>query len=78
MAGSRSSLAWRWSSPTAASAGPGFGYRRILDVAPIIWPMLGWVFRRGMSWEAKVAIAIGIAVNAYGIWAIEVLHFVAF
>ena len=20
-----------------------FGYRRILDVAPILWPMLGWV-----------------------------------
>ena len=55
-----------------------FGYRRILDVAPILWPMLGWVFRRGMSWEAKVAIVIGVAVNAYGIWAIEVLGFVAF
>lgn len=55
-----------------------FGYRRILDVAPIIWPMLGWVFRRGMSWEAKVAIVIGVAVNAYGIWAIEVLRFVSF
>jgi hypothetical protein len=55
-----------------------FGYRRILDVAPILWPMLGWVFRRGMSWEAKVAIVIGVLVNAYGIWAIEVLHFVSF
>ena len=55
-----------------------FGYRRILDVAPILWPMLGWVFRRGMSQEAKVAIAIGIVVNAYGIWAIEVLKFVSF
>ena len=55
-----------------------FGYRRILDVAPILWPMLGWVFRRGISIEAKVAIIIGILVNAYGIWAIEVLHFVSF
>lgn len=55
-----------------------FGYRRILDVAPILWPMLGWVFRRGMSWEAKVAIVIGVLVNAYGIWAIEVLQFVSF
>jgi hypothetical protein len=55
-----------------------FGYRRILDVAPILWPMLGWVFRRGISVEARVAIVIGILVNAYGIWAIEVLHFVSF
>jgi hypothetical protein len=55
-----------------------FGYRRILDVAPIIWPMLGWVFRRQMSWEAKVAVVIGVLVNAYGIWAIEVLDFVSF
>ena len=55
-----------------------FGYRRILDVAPILWPMLGWVFRREMSWEAKVAVVIGVLVNAYGIWAIEVLDFVSF
>ena len=55
-----------------------FGYRRILDVAPILWPMLGWVFRRGISIEARAAIVIGIIVNAYGIWAIEVLHFVSF
>jgi hypothetical protein len=55
-----------------------FGYRRILDVAPILWPMLGWVFRRGISIEARAAIVIGILVNAYGIWAIEVLHFVSF
>lgn len=55
-----------------------FGYRRILDVAPILWPMLGWVFRRGMSREAKLAIVIGVLVNAYGIWAIEVLGFVSF
>lgn len=55
-----------------------FGYRRILDVAPIIWPMLGWVFRGGMSREAKIAIVIGVLVNAYGIWAIEVLGFVSF
>jgi hypothetical protein len=40
--------------------------------------MLGWVFRRGISIEARAAIVIGILVNAYGIWAIEVLHFVSF
>jgi hypothetical protein len=55
-----------------------FGYRRILDVAPILWPMLGWVFRRGMTWEAKGAVVLGVIVNAYGIWAIEVLKFVSF
>ena len=31
-----------------------------------------------MSWEAKVAVVIGVLVNAYGIWAIEVLDFVSF
>ena len=50
----------------------------ILDVAPILWPMLGWVFRRGISKEAMAAIIIMTVVNAYGIWAIEVLHFVSF
>jgi hypothetical protein len=55
-----------------------FGYRRILDVAPILWLLLGWVFRNGMSVEAKAAIVLGIIVNAYGIWAITVLDFVSF
>jgi hypothetical protein len=55
-----------------------FGYRRILDVAPVLFLMLGWVFRKGMSLEAKAAVVIGVAVNAYGIWAITVLNFVSF
>jgi hypothetical protein len=55
-----------------------FGYRRILDVAPILWLLLGWVFRNGMSVEAKAAVVIGVLVNAYGIWAITVLGFVSF
>jgi hypothetical protein len=55
-----------------------FGYRRILDVAPVMWILLGWVFRKGMSVEAKAAIVLGIIVNAYGIWAITVLDFVSF
>ena len=55
-----------------------FGYRRILDVAPILFLLLGWVFRKGMSLEAKAAILIGVAVNAYAIWAITVLDFVSF
>ena len=55
-----------------------FGYRRILDVAPILWLLLGWVFRNGMSLEAKAAVILGVLVNAYGIWAITVLGFVSF
>jgi hypothetical protein len=55
-----------------------FGYRRILDVAPILWPMLGWVFRRGISTEGKAAVFLGILVNLYGMWAIEVMNFVSF
>jgi len=55
-----------------------FGYRRILDVAPILFLMLGGVFRKGMSLEARAAVVVGVAVNAYGIWAITVLQFVSF
>lgn len=67
--------------PVITHGGVGFtqfGYRRILDVAPILWLMLGWVFRRGMSPEAKVAIVLGVIVNAYGIWVITYLNFVGF
>ena len=40
--------------------------------------MLGWVFRDRISIEARVAIAIGIAVNAYGVWAVTVIGFVSY
>jgi hypothetical protein len=55
-----------------------FGYRFSLDVAPLIWLLLGWVFRAGMPLEAKVAALIGVAVNAYGIYAVTVLGFASF
>lgn len=55
-----------------------FGYRFILDVAPILWLMLGWVFAKGISKEARFAVAFGVLVNAYGIWAITVADFVAY
>lgn len=67
--------------PVITHGGVGFtqfGYRRILDVAPILWLLLGWVFRGGMSTEAKFAVIIGVVVNAYGIWAITYLNFVGF
>lgn len=67
--------------PIVTHGGVGFtqfGYRRILDVAPILFVLLGWVFRGGMSTEAKAAVIVAVVVNAYGIWAITYLNFVGF
>jgi hypothetical protein len=67
--------------PDLLHGAPGFaqfGYRFILDVLPIMLLMLGWVFRDTMSIEARIAIAIGIAVNAYGVWAVTVVGFVSY
>lgn len=67
--------------PNLLHGAPGFaqfGYRFVLDVLPLVLLMLGWVFRERISFEAKLAIAIGIAVNAYGVWAVTVLNFVSF
>jgi len=49
-----------------------FGYRFSLDVAPILWLMLGYVFRQGISISARTAILIGVLVNAYGLYAIGI------
>ena len=67
--------------PDVLHGAPGFaqlGYRFILDVLPIMLLMLGWVFRDRISVEARVAIALGIIVNAYGVWAVTVAEFVSF
>ena len=67
--------------PDLLHGAPGFaqfGYRFVLDVLPIMLLMLGWVLRDRISLEAKVAIAIGIAVNAYGVWAVTVVNFVGY
>jgi hypothetical protein len=67
--------------PDVLHGAPGFaqlGYRFILDVLPIILLMLGWVFRDRISVEARAAILIGIAVNAYGVWAVTVIDFVSY
>ncbi len=67
--------------PDLMHGAPGFaqlGYRFILDVLPIMLLMLGWVFRERISIEARVAIAVGIAVNAYGVWAVTVVDFVSY
>ena len=67
--------------PDVLHGAPGFaqfGYRFILDVLPIMLLMLGWVFRDRISVEARAAILIGIAVNAYGVWAVTVIGFVSY
>ena len=67
--------------PDLLHGAPGFaqfGYRFILDVLPITLLMLGWVFRERISVEARIAIAIGILVNAYGVWAVTVADFVSY
>lgn len=68
-------------APDLLHGAPGFaqfGYRFVLDVLPIMLLMLGWVFRERISSEARVAIVIGILVNAYGVWAVTVVDFVSF
>ena len=67
--------------PDLLHGAPGFaqfGYRFILDVLPVMLLMLGWVFRDRISLEAKIAIVVGIAVNAYGVWAVTVVDFVSY
>ena len=55
-----------------------FGYRFSLDVAPILWVMLGMLFVHRISLPARLAILLGIVVHAYGIYVITVLDFVNF
>ncbi|MEO5986525.1 MAG: hypothetical protein ABIW50_06440 [Candidatus Limnocylindria bacterium] len=78
---------WAWLAvglgllPDLLHGAPGFaqfGYRYVLDVLPVMLLMLGWVFRDRISIEARAAILIGIAVNAYGVWAVTVLDFVSY
>ena len=53
-----------------------FGYRRILDAIPLLLLLLGVAFRERADWMLRVTVAVGIMVNAYGIWVINVLGFV--
>jgi hypothetical protein len=54
-----------------------FGYRFALDAVPVLMLLLGWAYRdRATPWLAA-AIALGVVVHAYGIYAINVLEFVA-
>jgi len=53
-----------------------FGYRRILDVVPILLLLLGIAFRERIGWAPRATIVAGIAVHAYGIYVWNVLGFV--
>jgi hypothetical protein len=53
-----------------------FGYRRILDVLPLLLLLLGLAYRERADWLLKVTAVVGIAVHAYGIWVINALGFV--
>lgn len=54
-----------------------FGYRFVLDAVPILILLLGWAYRdRATPWLVA-AVAAGVLVHAYGIYAINVLGFVA-
>jgi hypothetical protein len=54
-----------------------FGYRFILDAAPLLVLLLGWAYRDRVSASLVAALAVGVAVHAYGIYAINVLKFTA-
>jgi hypothetical protein len=55
-----------------------FGYRFSLDVAPILWIMLGMLFVRRISLSARLAILVGIVVHIYGIYVITMLDFASY
>ncbi len=54
-----------------------FGYRFVLDAVPVLMLLLGWAYRDRASPWLVAAVALGIAVHAYGIYVINLLEFVA-
>jgi hypothetical protein len=54
-----------------------FGYRFVLDAVPVLMLLLGWAYRDRASPGLVAAVLFGVAVHAYGIYAINVLKFVA-
>jgi hypothetical protein len=52
-----------------------FGYRFVLDAVPILMLLLGWAYRERASAALVAAMVLGVAVHAYGIYAINVLEF---
>ena len=54
-----------------------FGYRFVLDAVPILMLLLGWGYRDRATATLVAAVALGVVVHAYGIYAINVLKFTA-
>lgn len=54
-----------------------FGYRRILDVMPLLMLLLAIAFKERIGWPGRATILLGVAVHAYGIFVWNVLNFVA-
>jgi hypothetical protein len=53
------------------------GYRRILDVMPLLMLLLAIAFRQRIGWFPCATILFGVAVHAYAIFVWNVLGFVA-
>jgi hypothetical protein len=48
-----------------------FGYRFFLDGLPFAWLLLALVVARyGLTIRMRLALLVGIAVNAYSLWAV--------
>ena len=54
-----------------------FGYRRILDVMPLLLLLLAIAFRERIGWFPRATILFGAAVHAYAIFVWNVLGFVS-
>lgn len=52
-----------------------FGYRFVLDAVPLLLLLIGSADRERASWLLRVTVLIGVAIHAYGFWAITVLGF---
>lgn len=49
------------------------GYRVVLDTAPLLMLLLGWAYRERASSSLVAAVAVEVAVHAYGFVAINLL-----
>ena len=52
-----------------------FGYRFILDAVPLLLLLLGWAYRERASWSLVAAVAVGVAVHAWGIVVMNLYKF---
>ena len=62
--------------PAHGSWGWQYGYRFILDAAPALLVLLALAYPQRESWVVRVAVVVGAAATAYGLWTIKVLNFV--